>query len=199
MDNIKNTSTEDKILHAAIAIFVKEGFAGARMQAIADKAEINKAMLHYYFRSKDQLFQKVFEISYSKMHPKLEKEVMDGTTVETILCKMIDVYMDFLKDNPYLPGLIISTINHNPEFLKKVPRSVPIALFEKINKAIESKEIKKIDINQLITSIISLCIAPYAAKKMMMHMSGINEKEFNIMMDEKKPFIKKLIKHMLHD
>lgn len=199
MDKLKNTSTEAKILDAAIAIFVKEGFAGARMQAIADKAEINKAMLHYYFRSKEQLFQKVFEISFNKMHPKLEKEVLDGASVYDTLCNMIDVYMDFLKENPFLPGLIISTINHNPEFLKKVPRAVPIALFEKINKAIASKEIKKVDIHQIISSIISLCIAPYAAKKMMMHMSGINEKEFNQMMDEKKPFIKKLINHMLND
>ncbi len=192
-------STEEKILFSAIEIFIKEGFAGARMQVIADNAGINKAMLHYYFRSKEQLFQKVFEISYSKMYPKLEKEVLEDKSVYCILCNMVDVYLDFLKENPFLPGLIISTLNHNPEFLKKIPRSVPIALFEKIKKAIEAKEIKKVDPPQLLTSIISLCMAPYAAKKMMLHMSGLNEKEFEVFMEEKKAFVKKLIKHMLHD
>jgi TetR/AcrR family transcriptional regulator len=198
MDKIVDLTTEEKILNAAIETFIKEGFSGARMQAIADTAGINKAMLHYYFRTKGQLFQKVFELSYIKMHPKLEIKILENNTICATLYNMVDVYLDFLNENPFLPGLIISTLNHHPEFLKKIPRSVPQALFNKMQKAMQTKEIKKIDPVQVMTSIISLCIAPYAAKRMMMHMSGQNEKEYKKMLEEKKIFIKEMIKHMIH-
>lgn len=64
--NSEKLNTEEKILDAAIEIFVKEGFAGARMQQIADKARINKSLLHYYYRTKDKLFNTVFEVIFSK-------------------------------------------------------------------------------------------------------------------------------------
>ena len=54
-------TTEEKIVKAAEEVFMEHGFDGARMQLIADKAEINKAMLHYYFRSKEVLFEKIFD------------------------------------------------------------------------------------------------------------------------------------------
>ncbi len=57
---MKDSSTEQNILNAAISVFQKKGMAGARMQEIADEAGINKAMLHYYYRSKQLLFDAVF-------------------------------------------------------------------------------------------------------------------------------------------
>ncbi len=198
MDNTIELTTEQKILNAAIEIFVKDGYDGARMQAIADKAEINKAMLHYYFRSKELLFEKVFELSYMKMQPNLTKNIIEGSTVYEIICCLVDIYLDFLDENPFLPGLIISTMNHNPEFTKKIPRAVPTLLFAKMEKAMKNKEIKKVDPSQIMTSVISLCMAPYAAKKMMMHMSGMNEKEYSKLLFEKRAFIKGIVKHMLH-
>ena len=56
----KDFTTEEKILTAAKQVFLTRGMDGARMQDIADEAGINKALLHYYFRSKDQLFEKIF-------------------------------------------------------------------------------------------------------------------------------------------
>ena len=55
-------NTEEKILKAAEEVFVQKGLDGARMQEIADKAGINKSLLHYYYRTKDKLFSKVFKI-----------------------------------------------------------------------------------------------------------------------------------------
>ncbi|HEX2898201.1 MAG TPA: helix-turn-helix domain-containing protein, partial [Bacteroidia bacterium] len=57
-------NTEFRILEAARHIFQQKGFDGARMQEIADTAQINKGLLHYYFKSKDALFHKVFGIAF---------------------------------------------------------------------------------------------------------------------------------------
>ncbi|HNA17232.1 MAG TPA: helix-turn-helix domain-containing protein, partial [Ferruginibacter sp.] len=56
-----NKDTEQKILESARNVFIQKGLAGARMQDIADHAGVNKALLHYYFTSKDKLFNIVFE------------------------------------------------------------------------------------------------------------------------------------------
>lgn len=68
---MQNSSTEEKILNAAIRVFQKKGMAGSRMQEIADEANINKAMLHYYFRNKQRLFEAVFAQAFSKLAPQL--------------------------------------------------------------------------------------------------------------------------------
>lgn len=72
MDNKKTSSAEQKILQAAHKVFTTRGLAGARMQDIADEAGINKAMLHYYFRDKDKLFEMVFTREAQKFFPKLK-------------------------------------------------------------------------------------------------------------------------------
>ena len=65
-------NTEQKILDAAKEVFQHKGLTGARMQEIADKAGINKALLHYYYRTKDKLFEKVFEYAFSLFIPSVE-------------------------------------------------------------------------------------------------------------------------------
>ncbi len=63
----KSSETEKKIINAATAVFMEKGKDGARMQEIADKAGINKALLHYYFRSKEKLFTNVFNLEIPKV------------------------------------------------------------------------------------------------------------------------------------
>ncbi|MBK9511763.1 MAG: helix-turn-helix transcriptional regulator [Cytophagaceae bacterium] len=68
-------TTEEKIFLAAENEFMEKGFDGTRMQAIADRAGINKAMLHYYFRSKDALFEKIFQEKIKLIFPKIGEDV----------------------------------------------------------------------------------------------------------------------------
>ena len=67
---MEDLNTEDKIVNAAEAEFIERGYSGARMQAIADKAGINKALLHYYFRSKEKLFEVIFKLAIKMLIPK---------------------------------------------------------------------------------------------------------------------------------
>ena len=190
-------TTEQKILHSATAIFIREGYAGARMQAIADHAGINKALLHYYFKSKDKLFEKIFESKYQMLLPKLQNILNEKVTIFEVVDKIIDAYLDMLSENPYLPALVISTVNHHPEFLKKIPAALPTLVQAKFQEAIQSGIIKPINPVQFFISLISLCIAPYAMKPMIMHMMQMDEKTFLYTVEQRRAIVKTYMRDIL--
>ena len=89
MKKIKDATSEKLILNAAENIFIKKGMDGARMQEIADEAGINKALLHYYFRNKQQLFEAVFMNAFSLLAPQLNSILNDDSSIEE---KIIKIY-----------------------------------------------------------------------------------------------------------
>src|SRR6476646_10827126 len=128
----KEQNTEKKILAAAKKIFLKEGMAGARMQDIADGAGINKALLHYYFRSKEKLFEMIFKEAIKEFLPKInlifesDKDLFEKIEM---FCKE---YIDQIRKTPYLPVFILNEVNQQPEALIKKMwgnRKPPVDLF----------------------------------------------------------------------
>src|SRR3712207_2537327 len=104
----KDQNTEQRILQAAKTVFMHRGMAGARMQDIADEAGINKAMLHYYFRSKEKLFEVIFREAIGKFLPKINATIaLDCSLFEKIhiFCRE---YITVLMENPYIPLFIIN-------------------------------------------------------------------------------------------
>ncbi len=198
MDKLIDQNTELKILEAAEYIFQKEGYTGARMQSIANHASINKAMLHYYFRSKEALFMKVFESKYNLISNALTKQINTERTIYEILDDVIDLYYDTFLVHPYMPAMVLCTFNYHPEFVLKIERKAQVAILSKFKHSIETGEIKPIDPIQVMTTIMSLCIAPFAAKPLMMHSTGLEEKEYFKMLQLKKEIIKDIIKNMLN-
>src|ERR1700751_5008479 len=115
MVNIKTEDTQERILAAAKNIFLTKGMAGARMQDIADEAGINKAMLHYYFRSKEKLFEGIFSELSQQFFPKL---VLIFESEESIFRKIemfVSEYIDQMSRTPYLPIFVLNEINRQPE------------------------------------------------------------------------------------
>jgi len=117
----KDLSTEQKILEAARQVFFDKGMHGARMQDIADKAGINKAMLHYYFRSKDKLFETIFTDASNHFFPMLNAIIdSDKTVFEKIEVLCIE-YINQVGKMPYLPVFILSEASRQQQvFLKKL-------------------------------------------------------------------------------
>ncbi|MCB0436733.1 MAG: TetR/AcrR family transcriptional regulator, partial [Mangrovimonas sp.] len=107
---------EAKILNAAESVFQRKGMDGARMQEIANEAGINKALLHYYFRSKQLLFEAVFKKAFSLLAPQLNKILNDDSSVEDKIKNFSFNYISFISEHPYLPNFIISELNRNPNF-----------------------------------------------------------------------------------
>lgn len=161
MDNSEKISTENKILAAAEQVFLRSGYESSRMQEIADIACINKAMLHYYFRSKDALFERIFENKFTLFFPKIQEQIADAPSFVEKICVYVELHIELLRENPYLPLFIINTIHKNPDFVKKLPVNI-IKQFEQSYYAdLADKKIRDIEPLQFFMSIISMCVFPF--------------------------------------
>jgi len=120
MIKTKDTSTEENILNAAKRVFESKGMAGSRMQEIADEAKINKAMLHYYYRSKQLLFEAVFKIAFNKLAPKINDILNSDKSLFEKIISFSYNYNSFIIKHPYLPNFILQELNRDPEFVKKL-------------------------------------------------------------------------------
>jgi len=193
----KDTSVEQRILDAAKHVFITRGMAGARMQDIADAAGINKAMLHYYFRNKEKLFETIFAEAFENLFPKLQSILESDQSIFKKIELICIEYINQMQAMPYLPIFVLSEVNRQPdEFLKKMfgKRRPPIKAFaDTIEMAIQQKEIKPIHPLQLLLNIISLSIFPFMAKPLLQHVSGINKKQYDAMMEERKKIVPQII------
>lgn len=163
----KEQNTEDKIVDAAKTVFIQKGMDGARMQEIANEAGINKALLHYYFRTKVKLFEKIFSLVFKDIFEILEMTVMKELSFEEFLEQFITEYIALLKRKPYIPQFVIHEINRNPERIieqMKNTRFDKKQLFDIIEQAALDKLIRPIPPVHLITNILSLCLFPFVAK-----------------------------------
>lgn len=186
-------TTEEKIFNAARIVFQKKGFAGARMQEIADEAGINKAMLHYCFKNKQLLFEAVFMNAFSQLAPQINEIFNSSDTLFDKIKKFTHSYISFVILNPYLPQFVIQEMNNNPafvmSFLKNANRPNPTLLITQIEQEIAQGIIKPINPKQLLMNIISLTVFPFAAQMMVKGMLQISDAEFNTMMEERKTSI----------
>ena len=114
--------TDERIYEAARDIFHERGFDGARMQEIANRAGINKALLHYYYRSKDLLFEKVYQAAAKKLFPNIMVSLRSDDPLPKKVRLFVSGYIDTLRDNPYMPGFILHELNRNPDRLKNFLR-----------------------------------------------------------------------------
>ena len=194
-DKDPDIQTEEKIFKAATAVFEEKGFAAARMQEIADKAGINKALLHYYFHSKDQLFKAVFQPLMKKMFEKILSVFMMEISFEEKIRLYYNEHINIISKTPRLPLFLMNEISHNPGLVKGITETlrynqVSDIIFKMHSKELEEYGITRNDLPQLIISIVSLAIFPFAARDVIMIiMSQIGEhKSFNAFMRDRKEF-----------
>lgn len=174
MDNIKHT--EEKILHAAMNVFVKKGRYGAKMQEIADEANINKAMLHYYFRSKDKLYTKVFESLFTKIFGSLHVVFKKDISFKEKLTAFIDQYTDLIAQNSQIPLFIMRELSEGAEEIKPVMKkllssrdiNLPFTFIQSINDAIQKGEIRTIHPAQLLITILGSVVFYFMAEPLLM-------------------------------
>lgn len=191
-----NLSTEAKIKEAAERVFVKKGYAAARTRDIAEEAGINLALLNYYFRSKEKLFELVMLEKLAKFFGVLAPTLNDtNTTIEQKITAIAGNYIDLITIFPDLPVFILSEVRNNPEqFVQKLP----------VGKVIESHFIRQIQekqpgINPLhfLMNVLGLTVFPFLMKPIFQAAGVINEKTFALRMDERKILIPKWTNAML--
>ena len=197
MNKIKTENTETEILIAAKEIFQQKGMAGARMQEIADKAKINKALLHYYYRSKQLLFEAVFKSAFSLLAPQLNKVLNDDSDLFEKIRKFTENYVSFVIKHPYLPNFVIQELNKNPEFVQKLRSEKNFPSIEKfklqVSDAINQGIIKPIEAEQLFINIISLNIFPFIGEPLLMALVNVDKESYNILLENRKTEVAEFI------
>jgi AcrR family transcriptional regulator len=165
MDGIE-LNTELKILEAAKKVFTLKGMGGARMQEIADEAGINKALLHYYYRSKDKLFEAVFKDAFLKMVPNIVNLLTQDMPLFDKIELFVDKYIDLFLENPFIPGFVIQELSQNPQRIVKLISGTgiqPQAFIKQIDEEIKKGRIKPLNPQHLIVNLLALCIFPFVA------------------------------------
>ena len=190
MTKDKDTSTESMILDAAKRVFQNKGMDGARMQEIADEANINKAMLHYYFRSKQLLFEAVFKSAFSLLSPQLNTILNDNSSIEDKIKNFSFNYISFIIKHPYLPNFIIQELNRNPEFMSTIQSISGFPNIEKFKNQVKSEVemglIIPIEAEQLFINIMALNIFPFVAKPLVKALINKNDEDMNAILEARK-------------
>ena len=192
-------STEDKILLAASKVFTEKGFSGTRTRDIAEEAGINLALLNYYFRTKEKLFEQVMKVKIVLLFGQIIPIV---TNEKTSLEEKIDLasvkYFDILTKNPNLPIFVLSEIQ------KKTSDVKSILPFEKVlNNSFLMKQIKerKPDINpfHFLFNFLSMTVFPFLGKPILQSFDLMTDKEFQQFVEERKTMVPMWIKTMLNN
>ena len=185
--------TEEKIFEAATEVFINKGMDGARMQDIADHAGINKSLLHYYYRTKDHLFNAVFEMIAGQMFRKFAPVLDENLTLEEKIRFFFKEHIAFMQKNPGLPSFILNEIHRNPDRIRKLIQRIDIEKLWTTLEAQHKEELKRYNITkenipQFMTTVAGMSVFPFAAKPII---SSIMEKmgyNFDEYIEERKEY-----------
>jgi TetR/AcrR family transcriptional regulator len=171
----ERTATEERIFEAALKVFARKGRDGARMQEIADLAEINKAMLHYYFRSKSRLYAEVFRYVFHRFDRAFFDAVEKAgeESFAAALESFVDHYIDFIGHNTDVLRLMVGEFLAGGEVIRQEMRGLiatgaapPQRFVRLIARAVETGEIAAVDPRHFLITLVSGCLFPLVALPM---------------------------------
>ena len=178
----KINNTEQKIFNAATELFLEKGVDRTSVREIATKAGINLALMNYYFRSKENLFDAIFSQLVKKNTKKLIKILDSDLGLEEKLRQYVGVYIDMLSENPLLVSFVMSILHRSRERITEMKAISSLYSTDSFAKQIidESKSgrIRRTDPTQLYVDMLSLIAFPFAIKSLVMDKRSFTEEEF---------------------
>jgi TetR/AcrR family transcriptional regulator len=194
----KSVITRAKLIETARALFLEKGYEGLKMQELADRAEMNKGLLHYYFKTKDALFQAIFKEAMQDLFGGVVKELVSNHPVEIKMHSVVDLYFDKLKANPGLPLFVLSEVHRNPSLksLVGITDIIPILMGAVSNQIKPAEE--KIKFLNLVLSVVSLCVFPFAAQPLISKILPGSIK-FDDFIEQRRDYIKNIATHLIEE
>ena len=193
----KELSTEEKILISASKVFTEKGFSGTRTRDIAEEAGINLALLNYYFRSKEKLFEQVMKAKIVLLFGQILPIITDEkTTLEEKIDLTTEKYIDILSKNPNLSVFVISEIQKKNSKLTSI---IPIRKVFNNSSLIKQIKEKRPDMNPLhfLVSFLGMTIFPFVAKPVFNAFQIIKDDEFQQFIEERRKLIPVWVKTLL--
>lgn len=189
--------TEQRILRAARSVFVRRGTAGARMQEIAAEAGVNQALLHYYFRSKGRLADAVFREAAGRLVPAVARLLGSDAPLEEKIERFVHLYIDNVRESPFLPGYILAELHHHPERLEELKGAIQLQpaqlvreLRQRLGAQLEERAaagtMRRISPEQFVVNLLALAVFPFAARPLLDLALGMDDAAFARFLDERR-------------
>jgi len=197
-----DTSTEERIKGAAKKIFLKKGYAATRTRDIAEEAGLNLALLNYYFRSKEKLFDIIMLENLQHFIEGIREILNDKeTTIEQKIGTIVSNYIDLLIQQPDLPLFVLHELRTNPkELISKIDREKFINrsyFMQQVREGIKEGKIAAVNPLHFLMNILGLTIFPFVASPILQNIGGLKQQDFNVLMEERKKLIPVWIKAMM--
>jgi AcrR family transcriptional regulator len=184
-----DVSTEEKIKLAALKLFTMKGYASTRTRDISEEAGINLALLNYYYRSKEKLFELVMTEILQKFFAGITQIFNDQqTSLEQKVEIFVRDYTGLLKAQPDLPLFIFHEIRQNPEKLASkmgVNRIFASFFFKQLAHQVALKKIASVHPLHYLINMIAMCVFPFIGGPLLRHIAGLNNKDFDALIDER--------------
>lgn len=189
-------NTEQIVRDAARKVFTQKGFDGARMQDIADEAGINKSLLHYYFRSKDKLFETIFKDALGTLLPPVVSILLSDLPLFEKINHFADRYIDILSKNPGIAAFVLHELKMNPQRLLGTITQTGIDLSiigKQLQQEAKAGKIRPVETGHFVANLVSMCVFPFIARPVFMGLLGMNEKGFDHFIEERKKVVSETI------
>lgn len=186
-------NTQEKIINSATSLFLEKGYDRTSVREIASKAKINVALMNYYFRSKEMLFETIINILIGKTSGVLKEILNSDLDLDEKLKQYTCKYIDMLINNPLLVSFVLAVLNHNPEKLLKLKVTDNLYNSDSFRQQLideyKNGNIIKTDPEQFYLNMLSMIAFPFAIKNIINDRNGFSPNQFNDFMEKRKEII----------
>ncbi len=187
--------TEARIFDAALRVFARKGQDGARLQEIADEAGIHRPLLHYYFRTKQQLYEAVAERMFTQFMATFDAPAEGGRFADTLRA-FIEHYVDSVREHPHAAmWMVAENMAGNPILGEMLARAFATegspqrTMLEAIEQAVETGEIRPVNPRQLLLTLVSSCVFFFVTLPTVKMMNPLAAEDFDAYVEERKEHV----------
>ncbi|MDH6343709.1 TetR/AcrR family transcriptional regulator [Parabacteroides sp. PFB2-12] len=193
-----NTDVKGRILEVARRLFIEKGYNGTSIREIAAASETNVAMINYYYHSKYNLFEYIFEEAFDVVMNRVFSVLRSDLPILELIEEWIDSYYESLMEYPQIPIFILYEVNQHPERLpERIKRREPYDIFLKISKRLEEEaqqgNIRETSVLDLLLNILSLCIFPFIFGSLAVKVTGRSMDEYHEVLVQHKDYVKRFV------
>lgn len=195
---MKESATEELIINTAKNIFFLQGNYNATTQDIADAAGVNRALIHYYFRSREQLMEAVLKEATTKMNERLFLVAMSKVEFKEKISNLISLLVDGMLETPYLENFVVNeyirldlTCAKNPH--KELIDSCLCDFLGEVQAEMEKGTIIKVQPLHFVINLLSLCAYPISMRPLIQHTFGLDDAYYQQFIQKQKNIIFNII------
>lgn len=167
---MEKTNTEQQIIEAAKQVFIEKGFAGSSMSDIAARAGINRPALHYYFRTKEKMFEAVFADLLCSFVPSVQEAIQQDAPLAGRIAKIVDIYAEMLRRNPRLPLFAVGEIRRDVGHILSTARNIEsirqtaLLVGKTLKEEMAAGHIRQMPLEQIFYTFYGLLFIPFLTR-----------------------------------